>query len=282
MRRWERTFASYVTDLYLRLQFDDDPCILLEAWLSTWITSNIIRGQEDMQLLALLPSQVALFRRLGMRPYRSPSLQVQARDWTSIWTLVFVAINTAIDQHSPDNPAGLEQATELVVSTLTTLELVDLSASVDFTDLGHVQEMEPFFEELDKLLSRPQLRVCSATQVCCLLQFPLELLVCCYACKIPADSEAGSQHFLQLVKKVLDENFSATSGKLLDETKEPAVEDARKTFAVDSAEMGAFLQYWSDEMLLKYDYLDRERCSTVLEAIQSALQGCASLEPRHH
>lgn len=38
-------------------------------------------------------------------------------------------------------------------------------------------------------------------------------------------------------------------------------------------EMDAFLRYWADEMLLKYDYIDRERCESVLAAIQAAIQG---------
>ncbi|KAF1784283.1 hypothetical protein GQ600_17012 [Phytophthora cactorum] len=161
MRRWERTFTSYVTDLYLHLEFENVTCNLLKAWLTTWITSNIARGQDELQLIALLPSQVALFRRLGLTP------------------------------------------------TLSTLELVELSASSDFVRFSNLQDIEPFLEELEKFLSRPQ------------LQYPLELLVCCYACKIPADLEAESQLFLQ--------------------------------------QMDAFFQYWADEMLLKYDYLDRER-----------------------
>ncbi|KAE9360144.1 hypothetical protein PR003_g369 [Phytophthora rubi] len=274
MRRWERTFTSYVTDLYLRLQFEDDACSLLKAWLSCWVSSNIVRGQEELRLLALLPSQVALFRRLGLTPYRSSFPRVKDRVSTPIWQLVFVAINLAVDHNSTENPASLDQATELVVSTLTTLELVELSASSDFVHFSHTQEVEPFFSELEQFLSRPQLRACSAAQVFCLLQYPLELLVCCYACKIPADFEAESQLFLQRVKEVLHENFV---GEFEDGTTELSIHEAytgpSSSSVVDSAEMDVFLKYWADEMLLKYDYIDRERCGSVLVVIQAALQG---------
>ncbi|KAG7385040.1 hypothetical protein PHYPSEUDO_001976 [Phytophthora pseudosyringae] len=273
MRRWERTFTSYVTDLYLPLEFEDVTCNLLKSWLTTWVTSNIVRGQEEQQLLALLPSQVALFRRLGLTPYRGTS-QVQAS--TSLWQLVFVAINLAVDHHTAENQTRIEQATELVVSTLTTLELVELSASSDFVRFSNVQELEPFFEELDKFLSRPQLRVCSAQHVCCLLQYPLELVVCCYACKIPATYEAESQLFLQRAQKALQENFATASD---DSAAEVEAQDSdegpasRLKFAAESTEMDAFFQYWADEMLLKFDYLDRERCVSVLAAIQVAVRG---------
>ncbi|KAG6968497.1 hypothetical protein JG687_00003720 [Phytophthora cactorum] len=195
MRRWERTFTSYVTDLYLHLEFENVTCNLLKAWLTTWITSNIARGQDELQLIALLPSQVALFRRLGLTPYRA---------------------------HTDENPTGLEQATELVVSTLSTLELVELSASSDFVRFSNLQDIEPFLEELEKFLSRPQLQ-------------------------IPADLEAESQLFLQRVKNVLESDDSAVN-----------IGNAA-SLALDVTDMDAFFQYWADEMLLKYDYLDRER-----------------------
>ncbi|ETP16914.1 hypothetical protein F441_08572 [Phytophthora nicotianae CJ01A1] len=249
MRRWERTFTSYVTDLYLHLEFEGIACNLLKAWLTTWVTSNIARGQEELQLIALLPSQVALFRRLALALYRGSS--------TSIWQLIFVSVNLALDHHSTDNPMSFEQATELIVSTLTTLELVELSASSDFVRFCNLQDIEPFFEELEKFLSHSQLRSCNADQVCCLLQYPLELLVSCYACKIPAEFEAESRLFLQRVKKILGENFSAMN------------EDSTASFALDATEMDAFFPYWADEMLLKYDYIDRERCVEVLEVIQT-------------
>eukprot|EP00644_Phytophthora_capsici_P006983 jgi/Phyca11/562094/estExt2_Genewise1.C_PHYCAscaffold_80627 len=245
MRRWERTFTSYVTDLYLHLEFEAVTSNLLKAWLTTWIASNIARGQEELQLLALLPSQVALFRRLGLTPDRSSSAGHPQP--SSIYQLIFVAINLAVDQYTAENPAGIEQATELVVSTLTTLELVELSASSDFARFSKVQELDLFFSELETFLSRPELRVCSVDQVCCLLQHPLELLVCCYACKIPAHLVTESHDFLQRVKL-------ATS------------------FAMDSTAVDAFFQYWADEMLLKYDYIDRERCSIVLQVIHAGVQ----------
>ncbi|KAG2778829.1 hypothetical protein PC129_g2512 [Phytophthora cactorum] len=260
MRRWERTFTSYVTDLYLHLEFENVTCNLLKAWLTTWITSNIARGQDELQLIALLPSQVALFRRLGLTPYRGSSpIQIS----TSIWQLIFVAINLAL-AHTDENPTGLEQATELVVSTLSTLELVELSASSDFVRFSNLQDIEPFLEELEKFLSRPQLQVCNADQVCCLLQYPLELLVCCYACKIPADLEAESQLFLQRVKNVLESDDSAVN-----------IGNAA-SLALDVTDMDAFFQYWADEMLLKYDYLDRERCVDVLEIIKTSLLQCSN------
>ncbi|KAL3663111.1 hypothetical protein V7S43_012051 [Phytophthora oleae] len=259
MRRWERTFTSYVTDLYLHLEFEAVTCNLLKAWLTTWIASNIARGQEELQLLALLPSQVALFRRLGLTPDRSSSAgHLQP---STIYQLIFIAINLAVDQYTTENPTGIEQATELVVSTLTTLELVELSASSDFARFSSVQELDLFFTELETFLSRPQLRVCNADQVCCLLQYPLELLVCCYACKLPAHLETESQGFLQRVRQVLRKNLTTIS------------DDYEATsFAVDSTAVDAFFQYWADEMLLKYDYIDRERCSNVLQVIQAAVQ----------
>ncbi|KAG1708835.1 hypothetical protein DVH05_022456 [Phytophthora capsici] len=259
MRRWERTFTSYVTDLYLHLEFEAVTSNLLKAWLTTWIASNIARGQEELQLLALLPSQVALFRRLGLTPDRSSSAGHPQP--SSIYQLIFVAINLAVDQYTAENPAGIEQATELVVSTLTTLELVELSASSDFARFSKVQELDLFFSELETFLSRPELRVCSVDQVCCLLQHPLELLVCCYACKIPAHLVTESHDFLQRVKLVLQKKLRTIS-------------DAQEatSFAMDSTAVDAFFQYWADEMLLKYDYIDRERCSIVLQVIHAGVQ----------
>ncbi|EEY61682.1 uncharacterized protein PITG_02020 [Phytophthora infestans T30-4] len=242
MRRWERTFTSYVTDLYLHVEFQGDAYGLLKAWLTTWVTSNIARGQDELQLIALLPSQVALFRRLALNPNRGTSPQAS----TSIWQVVIVAVNVALDNHSDDNLVRFEQATELIASTLTTLELVELSTTSDFVRFSGIQDMEPFFEELERFLSRPQLRSCSADHVCCLLQYPLELLVCWYACKILADFKEESRLFLQRVTKVLGGSD-------------------------DSAAMDAFIQYWSDEMLLKYDYIDRDRCVDVLKTIQKSL-----------
>ncbi|GMF32631.1 unnamed protein product [Phytophthora fragariaefolia] len=261
MRRWERTFTSYVTDLYLRLQFEDDTGSLLNAWLATWISSNIVRAQGELQLLALLPSQVALFRRLGLTPYRDLSKRVNSS--TVIWQLIFLAINLAVDHHITEDPASIEHATELVVSTLTTLELVELSASSDFVPFSHMQQLQPFYKELEDFLSRPQLHACSAAQAFCLLQYPLELLVCCYACKIPQDFEAESQLFLQHVEKLLREFFAANNSEASDRTKGPPAQEVSSTLtsndkpptasaqtAVNSTEMDAFFQYWRDEMLL--------------------------------
>ncbi|KAK1938229.1 hypothetical protein P3T76_009379 [Phytophthora citrophthora] len=259
MRRWERTFTSYVTDLYLHLEFEADTCSLLKAWLTTWITSNITRGQEELQLLALLPSQVALFRRLGLTPDRS--LSAEHSQPSTIYQLIFVAINLAGDQYTAENPAGIEQATELVVSTLTTLELVELSASSDFVRFSKVQDLDLFFSELEIFLSRPQLRACSVDQVCCLLQYPLEILVCCYACKIPAHLETESQGLLQRIKQELQKNLRAIS-----------YDNEATSFTMDPTAVDAFFQYWADEMLLKYDYIDRARCSNVLQVIQAAVQ----------
>jgi hypothetical protein len=269
MRRWERTFTSYVTDLYLHLQFEGDGCSLLKAWLTTWITSNIVRGQEETQLLALLPSQVALFRRLGLTSVRCQYPPAS----TSVWQLVFVAVNLAVEQNVLESPAAIEQATELVSSTLTTLELVEMSASADFVRFSSVQEVDPFFEELAQFLAQPLLRACSAAQVSSLLQYPLELLVCCYACKIPANLEAESQLFLQRVRKVLQEGFAIGKQPVAPAPAGGQGNGAESAapFAVDPTEMDAFFQYWADEMLLKYDYLDRERCAVVLQTIQQAL-----------
>ncbi|CAH0490116.1 unnamed protein product [Peronospora farinosa] len=283
MRRWERTFTCYVTDLYLHLEFEDVTYDLLRAWLTTWITSNIARGQEEIQLLALLPSQVALFRRLSLTPYRGSSCG-QIRVSTSVWQLVFAAVLLAVD--IPGNSVAIEQAIELVVSTMTTLELVELSSSSDFVPFNHVQDIEPFFLELETFLSRPQLRFCSVAQVCSLLQFPLELLVCCYACKIPVDLIEESQLFLQRVECVLRANFSVSNvDEVRDDTKESTLQEPSRAtnqssientschplLAVDSMEIEAFFQYWKDEMFLKYDYMDRERCAAILKVIQAAM-----------
>ncbi|CAI5743778.1 unnamed protein product [Peronospora destructor] len=283
MRRWERTFTCYVTDLYLHLEFEDVTCDLLRAWLTTWITSNIARGQDEVQLLALLPSQVALFRRLSLTPYRGSSCG-HIRVATSVWQLVFVAVILAVD--TPENSVAIEQATELVVSTMTTLELVELSASSDFVPFSHVQDIEPFFQELENFLSRPQLHFCSVAQVCSLLQYPLELLVCCYTCKIPGDLIEESQLFLQRVEYVLRANCSVSNiDEVRDDTKEPILQESSRAekrggientsyhplFAVGSTEIEAFFQYWEDEMFLKYDYMDRERCAAILNVIQAAM-----------
>ncbi|GMF28023.1 unnamed protein product [Phytophthora lilii] len=278
MNRWERTFTSYVTDLYLVLEFYDDVYNLLKEWLATWIRCNIIRGQDEMQLLALLPSQVALFRRLGLNRNCGSSLNKQDQHTTSFWKLIFAAINLTIDQYAPENTTEMEQATELVVSTLTTLELVELSASLDFARFSRVQEMDPFFTELDSFLSRSQLRACTTGQVCCLLQYPLELLVSSYACKMTTEAKTESPLFLLRVKKALQESFCLdcdTIDLTVDEPL-PANDNGASPnakYALDLTEMDGFFRYWADEMLLKYDYLDRQRCIAVLEVIQAALQG---------
>ncbi|CAH0518855.1 unnamed protein product [Peronospora belbahrii] len=277
MRRWERTFTSYVTDLYLHLEFEDVICDLLRAWLTTWITCNIERGRDKVQLLALLPSQVALFRRLGSTPYRSSS-HGQVQDSTSIWQLVFVTINLAVDIQR--DSVAAEQATELVASTLTTLELVELSASFDFVPLSDARDIDRFHQELEKFLLRPELRVCGIAQMCCLLQYPLELLVCCYVCKIPAAFVVESQQFLYRVESVLRKNFGViTINEFRGHTKDFTLQESLRTkdrnrlnlVTVDVTEIEAFFQYWEDEMLLKYDYIDRERCVAVLKVIHAAM-----------
>ena len=41
--------------------------------------------------------------------------------------------------------------------------------------------------------------------------------------------------------------------------------------AVNLTEIEAFFQYLEDEMLLKYDYVDRGRCAAVLKIIHAAM-----------
>ncbi|KAL7692353.1 hypothetical protein Plhal304r1_c007g0030191 [Plasmopara halstedii] len=250
IRRWERTFTCYVTDVYLHVEFTGITSDLLKAWLTTWLNFNFARGQDDQQLLALLPSQVALFRRLGLIPSRS---RPQSQDSTSIWQLILAAITLALNQDRAMTKKELEQAAEVVVSTLTTLELTELSAFSDYTIL---RDIEPFFTELKNILLRPQLRDWNIDPLCCLLQYPLEVLVCCYACRIPADSVVESQLFLERTKAVLQ----ATSITDKDASSKRATE------------MNAILQYWADEMLLKYDYVNRSRCVHILEVIQLSLR----------
>ncbi|RLN96667.1 hypothetical protein BBJ28_00002293 [Nothophytophthora sp. Chile5] len=288
MRTWERTFTRYVTGLYLPLQFEDDTSRLLKAWLSTWISSNIARGKEGMSLLALLPSQVALYRRLGSVQCYDSLTGVRNADATAIWELIFVGIDLAVDQHVPDDSSKIEQATEVVAGTLTTLELVDLSAAVDFAAGKPKKWMGPLFEQLRKLLVRLQSRACGAAQKGCLLQFPLELLVCCYVCKISASDEIVSQAFLQQVEDVLRRNVGVTSVRGLrsdeqggDQSDAKSMknerecisgsdEEVKRTPNINSAEMDAFFQYWVDEMRLKYDHLNQERCSKVLGTVTAA------------
>ncbi|RLN79759.1 hypothetical protein BBJ28_00005929 [Nothophytophthora sp. Chile5] len=288
MRTWERTFTRYVTGLYLPLQFEDDTSRLLKAWLSTWISSNIARGKEGRSLLALLPSQVALYRRLGSVQCGDSSTGSRNADATAVWELIFVGIDLAVDQHVPDDSSRIEQATEVVAGTLTTLELVDLSAAVDFAAGNPKKWMGPLFEQLAKLLVRLQSRACGAAQKGCLLQFPLELLVCCYVCKISSSDEIASQAFLQQVEDVLRRNIGvasmeethsgeqggnqtdAKSMKSEQECTGGSDEEVKRTPYVNSVEMEAFFQYWVDKMRLKYDHLNQERCAKVLGTVTAA------------
>lgn len=247
MRRWEHAFTSYVTDVYLHIEFEGVTCNLLQSWLITWITCNISRGQNELLMLALLPSQVTLFRRLGLTSSRS-SQQDQAS--TSLWLLIFKAIDLALNGDTANNSTFFEQATELVLSTLITLELAELSAISDFSHFENVQDVEPLFKELESIFSRPYLCDCNATSLWSLLQYLLEVIVCCFTCKISKDSD--SQLFLQRTKSVLE--LSKVINK-------PA----------SCIEANTYFQHWTAEMLLKYDYVDRNRCINVLEVIERAL-----------
>uniref|UniRef100_A0AAV1VPF7 Uncharacterized protein n=1 Tax=Peronospora matthiolae TaxID=2874970 RepID=A0AAV1VPF7_9STRA len=286
IRRWERTFTSYVTDLYLHLEFEDVSCDLLRTWLTTWITCNIARGQDEAQLLALLPSQVALFRRLALTSYHElPPRCEQNRASTSIWRLVFVALTLAVD--TSENPAEIDQAAELILYTLTTLELVELSASSDFLQFSCIKDVEPFFQELKRFLWQLRCCACSTAQMCCLLQYPLELLVCCFVCKIPAHFKSESQQFLQRVRDTLSTNNEDVSnvreshvegGKSIGlessskedcDTEDTACQSQATT--LELTEVEDFFHLWADEMFLKYDYFDQERCIAVVEVMQAAM-----------
>ncbi|CAI5730191.1 unnamed protein product [Hyaloperonospora brassicae] len=289
VRRWERTFTGYVTDLYLHLEFEDVTGDLLETWLTTWITANIVRGQDEVPLLALLPSQVALFRRLASTPYREIPPGERNRTATSIWRLVFAALNVAVDTREEQHPVELGQAVELILHTLTTLELVELSASSDFVHCSHEATVEPFFQELERFLLQLHRRVGSVAQVCCLLQYPLELLVCCYVCNMAVHCNAESQRFLQRVRDLLQanvENIGDVLESIDDDRKLSTVRDPSRQSDSDkehgesqsqlsatsqSADIEAFFHLWADEMALKYDYVDQERCKAMIEVIQAAL-----------
>uniref|UniRef100_M4BYZ3 Uncharacterized protein n=1 Tax=Hyaloperonospora arabidopsidis (strain Emoy2) TaxID=559515 RepID=M4BYZ3_HYAAE len=286
IRRWERTFTSYVTDLYLHLEFEDVSCDLLRTWLITWITCNIVRGQDEAQLLALLPSQVALFRRLALTSYHElPPRCEQKETSTSIWRLVFVALTLAVD--TSEDPAEVDQAAELILYTLTTLELVELSVSSDFLHFSCIKDVEPFFQELKRFLLQLRRCACSTAQMCCLLQYPLELLVCCYVCKIPAHFKSESQRFLQRVKELLStttedvsdvqESYDEGRKSIVLESSSKEDRDTEDTacqsqsMTLKSTEVEDFFHLWADEMFLKYDYFDQERCIAVVEVIQAAM-----------
>ncbi|KAG6617485.1 uncharacterized protein IUM83_02385 [Phytophthora cinnamomi] len=101
--------------------------------------------------------------------------------------------------------------------------------------------------------------------------------------QVPRDFDAESQLFTQRVEKVLHESLATNTGSTENaaHAKSSGIsggDEPRTKAAADATEMDAFFQYWADEMLLKYDYIDRGQCESVLATIQCALQGSDAVQ----